>query len=82
MDCMIVCCNVGFFFGVIKFDRLCEMLRCASVVVIFSTISSFTKWDGVCISCFVRFLVPFKLSLFMNVEFKLLFPVLSWKNEL
>ena len=38
------------------------MLRCASVVVIVSTISSFTKCDGVCISCCVRFLVPFTLS--------------------
>ena len=37
---------------------------------------------GVCISCCIRFLVLFKLSLFINVEFKLLFPVLSGKNEL
>ena len=58
------------------------MLRCASITVIVSTISSFTKCDGVCTSCYVRFLVPFRLSLFMNVEFKLLFPVLSGKNEL
>ena len=47
------------------------MLRCASVVVIVPTISSFTKRDGVCISFCVRFFVPFQLSLFMNVEFKL-----------
>ena len=53
------------------------MLRCASVVIIVFTISSFTKCDGVCISCCVRFLVSFRLSLFMNVEFKLLIPVLS-----
>ena len=58
------------------------MLRCASVVVIVSTISLLTKCDGVFISCWVGFLVPFKLSLFINVEFKLLFPVLSGKNEL
>ena len=51
------------------------MIRCASVVVIV-TISSLTKCDGVCISCCVRFLVPIKLSLLINVEFKLLFPVL------
>ena len=38
------------------------MLRCASVVVFVSTISSFTKCDGVCISCCVKFLVPFNLS--------------------
>ena len=47
------------------------MLPCTSVVV--STISSFTNCDGVCISCCVRFLVPFRFSL--------LFPVLSGKNE-
>ena len=58
------------------------MLRCASVVFSVSTISSFTKCDGVCISCCVRFLVSFRFSLYMNVEFKLLFPVLSGKNEL
>ena len=58
------------------------MLRCASVVVIVSTISSFSQFDGVCISCCVRFLVPFKLSLFINVEFKLIIPVLSGKNQL
>ena len=57
------------------------MLRCASVVAIVSTISLFTKCDGVCISCCVKILVPFKLSLFINVEFKLLFLVLSGKNE-
>ena len=59
-----------------------EMIRCASVVVIVSTISSLTKCDGVCISCCVRFLVSFKLSSFINVESKLFFPVLSGKNEL
>ena len=53
------------------------MLRCASVVVIVSTISSLTKCDGVCISCCVRFLVPFKLSFFKIVQYKLLFPVIS-----
>ena len=58
------------------------MLRCASVVVIVSKISLLKKCDWVCISCCVRFLVPFKLSLFINVMFKLLFPVLSGKNEL
>ena len=58
------------------------MLRCASVVVNVSTITSLIKCDWVCISCCVRFLVPFKFSLFLNVEFKLLFPVLSGKNEL
>ena len=58
VDCMTVCCYVGIFnFGVVKFG---EMLRCATVVVIFSTTSSFTKCDGVCISYCVRFLVPFK----------------------
>ena len=83
VDCMIVCCNVGIFnFGSVKFGWIGEILRCASVVVIVSTISSFTKCDGVCISCCVRFVVPFKLSLFKNVEFKLFFPVLSGKNEL
>ena len=58
------------------------MLPCASVVVIVSTIFLLLKGDGVCISCCIRFLVPFKLTLFINVEFKLLFPVLSGKNEL
>ena len=58
------------------------MLRCASVAVNVSTISSLTKCDGVCISCCVRFPVPFKLSLLINVEFKLSFHVLSGKNEL
>ena len=58
------------------------MLRCASVVVIVSKISSLTKCDEICISCCVRFLVPFKFSLLLNVQFKLLFPVLSGKNEL
>ena len=58
------------------------MLRCASVVAIVSTISLLTKCDGACISCCVRFLFPFKLSLFIKVEFKLLFPLLSGKNEL
>ena len=83
MDCIIVCCSVGFFsYGVVKLGCIGELLRCASVVVFVSTISSRTKCDGVCISCCVRFLVPFKLSLFINVEFKLLFPVLSGKNQL
>ena len=58
------------------------MLRCASFVVIVSLIYSFVKCDGVCIFCFVRFFVPFNLSLFMNVELKLLFPTLSENNEL
>ena len=58
------------------------MLCCASVVVIVSTISSITKCDGVCISCCIRFLVPFKLSLYIKVEFKLLFRALSGKNKL
>ena len=57
------------------------MLRCASVVVNVSTISSLTKCDGVCISCCVSFLVPFTLTLFVNVEFELLFPVRLGKNE-
>ena len=80
---MTVCCNVGFInFGVVKFGLIGEMLRCVSVVVIVLTVSSFIKCDEVCKSCCVRFLVPLKLSLFMNVEFKLLFPTLSGKNEL
>ena len=58
------------------------MLRFATFVVIVSLISLFVKCDGVRISCCVRFLVPFKLSLFMNVELKLLFPALSENNEL
>ena len=58
------------------------MLRCASVVVIVSIISLLTKCDVVCTSCCVQFLVQFKFSLFINVEFKLSFPVLSGKNEL
>ena len=58
------------------------MLRCASVVVIVSTNSSLIKCDGVFISCCLRFLVPFKFSSFTNIEFNLLFPVLSGKNEL
>ena len=58
------------------------MLRCRSVVVFVSTISTFMKCNGVCISCCVRFRVPFKLSWFIKVEFKLLFPVLSGKIEL
>ena len=58
------------------------MLCCACVVVIVSTTSSFTKCDGVCIICCARFLVSFKLSFFIIVEIKLLFPVLSGKNEL
>ena len=83
MDSMIVCCSVGFFnFGVVKLGCIVEMLRCAFVVVMVSTISSLTNCDGVCISCCIRFLVPFKLSLFIKVEFKLIFPVLSGKNEL
>ena len=49
------------------------MLRCASVVVSVSTISSLTKCDRICIPCCIRFLVPFKLSWFMNAEFNLLF---------
>ena len=57
------------------------MLSCASVVVFVSIISALTKCDAVCISCCVRFLVPFKLSLFINVEFELLFPVFSGKNK-
>ena len=63
MVCIIACCNVGFFgFGVVKLGRIGGMLRCAFIFVILSFISSFTKCDGVCISCCVRFLVPFKLS--------------------
>ena len=58
------------------------MIRCASVVGTVSTICSLTKCDGFCTSCCVRFLVPFKLSCFINVEFELLFPFLSGKNEL
>ena len=58
------------------------MLRRASDVVVVSTISLLTKCDGLFISCFVRFLVPIKLSLFIKVEFKLFFPVLSGENEL
>ena len=34
------------------------------------------------VSFCVGFTVPFKLSLFINVEFKLFFPVLSGKNGL
>ena len=72
MDCIIVCCSVRFFsFGVVKLGGIDEMLRFVSVVAIVSTISSLTKCDGVCLSCCVRFLVPDKLSLFINVEFKL-----------
>ena len=58
------------------------MLCCASVVVIISTFSSFTICDKVCISCFVRFLVLFKLSLFIKVQFKLLFPAPLGKIKL
>ena len=58
------------------------MFCCASVGVIVSTISALTKSDRVCISCFLGCHVPFKLSLIINVEFKLLFLVLSGRNEL
>ena len=47
-------------------------------VGIVSTISLFTKCDGVQLSCFVRFLVPLSVSsVFINVEYKLLLIVLS-----
>ena len=69
MDCMIVCCSVGFL--ILELKNWVEMLRCASAVVIVSTISLRTKCNGVCISCCVRFLVPFKLSLFLDIEFQL-----------
>ena len=52
------------------------MLCCDSVVVFVSTNSSLTKCDRFCMSCCVSFLVLFNLSLFINVEIKLLFPVL------
>ena len=56
---------------------------CSVVAGIISSISSFTKSDGVRISCCARFLLPFKFScVLINVEFKLLFPVLSENSAL
>ena len=51
---------------------------CCVVVGSDSTISSFTKCDGVWISCCVKFIVPLRVScVFMKFEIKLLLLVLS-----
>ena len=60
-------------------------MKCFVVLLLLLLFQQFLRLQiliGVCKSSCVRFLVPFKLSLFMNEEFKLLFPVLSGKNEL
>ena len=80
VDCKFTCvCSVFIFLGVVKLGCIGEMLCC--VVVVVWTISSFMKFDGVWISCCVRFLVPLRFSLCMTVEFKLFFRV-SGKNVL
>ena len=69
--------------GVVSVGWLREILQLFVVFQLFvsticfnysvSTICSFTKCDGVWISCFVKFLVPLTFSnVLMNVEFKLL----------
>ena len=47
MDCNVTCGNIGFLgLGVVTFGCIGEILCCV-VVTIVSTISSFTKCDGV-----------------------------------
>ena len=82
MGCIVVCGNTVFLFlGVVSVGRIGEMLCCAAVGIA-SIISSLTKCDEVWMSCCVRFLVPFNCSWLINVEVKLLFPVLLVNNEL
>ena len=57
-------------------------MLCCVVVGNVSISFLLTKCDEGSLSCGVRFLVPFKFSWLINVEFKLLFPVLLLNNEL
>ena len=68
------------FFGVVRFGCIGEILCCVVVIVVW-TISLFMNCDGVRISCCTRFAGPLGFSLFITVEFKLLFCV-SGKNVL
>ena len=82
MDCNVTCGKDGFLgLGVERFGFIGEILCCV-VVIIFSTISSFTGCGGIWLSCWVRFLVPFRFSCRIVVEFKLIFPILLGRNEL
>ena len=61
VDCMVVGGNAVFLFcGVVIVGWIAEMLRCVVNGFVLTT-SSFTKCDGVWISCCVRFLVQFNI---------------------
>ena len=57
-------------------------ILCCVVVFTVVTVSSFAKSGGVWIFYCVSFLVPFRFSCCMRVDFKLLILVLSGRNEL
>ena len=70
VDCKVTCGKVGFLgLGVVGYGCIGEIFCCVVVITVVTT-SSFANCDDVRFSCCMR------------VEFKLLFPILSDRNEL
>ena len=67
VDCNFTCGKVEILgFGVVSLKCIGEIFCCVVVFTVVK-ISSFAECDGVWVSCFVRFLVPFRFSCCMRV---------------